>query len=135
MSLSNTSIGPTRLICWPSGPISPPATCPLAGRTSYTTSLRNMPIPRQGSPSCEVAPHLVYGAVLDNQKAVAVRGTFLQTAHYATVFYKENYTDIEMEAGPYLSAAYELARPKRHPRDEIVNLYNIPFDLGILHYA
>jgi hypothetical protein len=51
------------------------------------------------------------------------------------VFYQENYTDIEMEAGPYLSAAFELARPKRHPRDEIVNLYNVPFDLGFLHYA
>jgi hypothetical protein len=51
------------------------------------------------------------------------------------VIYREGYTDIEMEAGPYLSAVYELNRPKRHPVDEIVNLYNLPFDLGILHYA
>jgi hypothetical protein len=77
----------------------------------------------------------VYGTVLDNQKAVTVRGTFLQNARYAQVFYQENYTDIEMEAGPYLSAAFELARPKRHPRDEIVNLHNVPFDIGFLHYA
>ncbi|MFU8826806.1 MAG: DUF6909 family protein, partial [Brevefilum sp.] len=42
---------------------------------------------------------------------------------------------IEMEAGPYLSAVYELFRPTRHPVDEIVNLYGVPFDLGILHYA
>lgn len=83
----------------------------------------------------DVSPHLVYGTVLDNQKAVTVRGTFLQNARYAHVFYKENYTDIEMEAGPFLSAVFELARPKRHPRDEIVNLYNVPFDLGFLHYA
>lgn len=83
----------------------------------------------------DVAPHLVYGTVLDNQKAVTVRGTFLQNARYAQVFYQENYTDIEMEAGPYLSAAFELARPKRHPRDEIVNLHNVPFDIGFLHYA
>jgi hypothetical protein len=83
----------------------------------------------------DVAPHLVYGTVLDNQKAVTVRGTFLQNAHYAHVFYQENYTDIEMEAGPYLSAVFELARPKRHPRDEIVNLHNVPFDIGFLHYA
>jgi hypothetical protein len=82
-----------------------------------------------------VAPHLVYGTVLDHQKAVTVRGTFLQNPRYAHVFYKENYTDIEMEAGPYLSAAFELARPKRHPRDEIVNLQNVPFDLGFLHYV
>jgi hypothetical protein len=83
----------------------------------------------------DVAPHLVYGTALDNQKAVTVRGTFLQNAPYTHVFYKENYTDIEMEAGPFLSAVFELARPKRHPRDEIVNLYNVPFDLGFLHYA
>jgi hypothetical protein len=83
----------------------------------------------------DVTPHLVYGSTLDNQKAVTVRGTFLQNARYAHVFYKENYTSIEMEAGPYLSAAFELARPKRHPVDEIVNLYHLPFDLGLLHYA
>jgi hypothetical protein len=83
----------------------------------------------------DVTPHLVYGSALDNQKAVTVRGTFLQNARYAHVFYKENYTAIEMEAGPYLSAAFELARPKRHPVDEIVNLYNVPFDLGFAHYA
>ena len=83
----------------------------------------------------DVTPNLVYGTALDNQKAVTVRGTFLQNARYAHVFYKENYTSIEMEAGPYLSAAFEVARPKRYPVDEIVNLYNIPFDLGFLHYA
>ena len=82
-----------------------------------------------------VAPHLVYGTVLDNQKAVTVRGTFLQNSSYMDVFYREGYTSIEMEAGPYLSAIYEMYRPKRHPMDEIVNLYELPFDLGILHYA
>ncbi len=51
------------------------------------------------------------------------------------IFYKEGYTDIEMEAGPYLSAVYEMFRPQRHPVNEVVNLYGIPFDLGFLHYA
>jgi hypothetical protein len=51
------------------------------------------------------------------------------------VFYREGYTDIEMEAGPYLSAMYEMYRPQRHPINEVVNLYGIPFDVGILHYA
>ncbi len=83
----------------------------------------------------DVEPYLVYGAVLDNQKAVSVRGTFLQTARYMDVFYREGYTDIEMEAGPFLSAVYEMYRPKRHPIDEIVNLYGVRFDLGIVHYA
>jgi hypothetical protein len=82
-----------------------------------------------------VSPHLVYGTVLDNQKAVTVQGTFLQNPTYMDVFYREGYTGIEMEAGPYLSAVFEMFRPKRHPVDEIVNLDRMPFDLGILHYA
>jgi len=84
-----------------------------------------------------VSPYLVYGTVLDNQKAVTVRGTFLQTMRYMGVFYREGYTDIEMEAGPYLSAIYEMVRPKRFPRDEIVHLSasRMPFDLGVIHYA
>ncbi len=83
----------------------------------------------------DVGQNLVYGTVLDNQKSVAVLGTYLQNAKVMEVIYREGYTDIEMEAGPYLSAVYELTRPKRHPMDEIVTLYNLPFDLGILHYA
>lgn len=84
----------------------------------------------------DVAPFLTYGTVLDNQKSVTVRGTFLQNPRYMGVFYREGYTDIEMEAGPYLSAIYELTRPKRHPYNEIVSLRSEPlFELGILHYA
>jgi hypothetical protein len=83
----------------------------------------------------DVSPYLVYGSVLDNQKSVSVLGTYLQNAQIMEVIYREGYTDIEMEAGPYLSAVYELFRPTRHPVDEIVNLYGVPFDLGILHYA
>jgi len=85
--------------------------------------------------SADVAPFVVFGTVLDNQKAVCVRGTFLQNTNYMDVFYREGYTDIEMEAGPYLSAVYEMFRPQRHPVNEVVNLYGLPFDLGILHYA
>jgi hypothetical protein len=85
--------------------------------------------------SAEFGDDLVYGTLLDNQKAVSVRGTFLQTPRYMDVFYREGYTDIEMEAGPYLSAVYEMYRPKRHPNNEIVNLYGLPFDLGVIHYA
>jgi hypothetical protein len=83
----------------------------------------------------DVSPYLIYGTVLDNQKAVTVKGTFLQNPTYMDVFYREGYTGIEMEAGPYLSAVYEMFRPNRHPVDEIVNLDRAPFDLGILHYA
>jgi len=83
----------------------------------------------------DVSPYLVYGTVLDNQKSVSVLGTYLQNARIMEVIYREGYTDIEMEAGPYLSGISELFRPERHPVDEIVNLYGLPFDMGILHYA
>ncbi len=83
----------------------------------------------------DINNNLVYGTVLNNQKAVTVHGTFLQNNKFADVFYREGYSDIEMEAGPFLSAIYEMYRPTRHPTNEIVNLYGIPFDLGILHYV
>lgn len=90
-------------------------------------------------PNCfsgqDVAPNLMYGNALDNQKAVTVQGTFLQNSEYMDVFYREGYTDIEMEGGPYLSAVYEMIRPKRHPINEVVNLYEVGFDLGMMHYA
>jgi hypothetical protein len=82
-----------------------------------------------------VAPHLVYGDVLDNQRAIAVYGTFLQNRSYMESFLRLGYTDVEMESGPYLSALYEFIRPRRYPEDELVNLYPAPFEIGILHYA
>ncbi len=85
--------------------------------------------------AADVMPYLVFGNVLDNQKALTVLGTFLQNARQMDVMYREGYTDIEMEAGPYLSAIFEMSRPKRHPVNEIVNLQGVSFDIGILHYA
>jgi len=84
----------------------------------------------------DLAPWVRYGTVLDNQKALTVRGSFLQNREYMNVFYREGYTVVEMEAGPYLSAIYEMVYPKRHPTDEVVHLSNLlPFDFGLLHYA
>ena len=83
----------------------------------------------------DVVPYLVYGDVLDNQRSIAVRGTFLQNRMYMENFLNAGYTDVEMEAGPYLSALYEFIRPKRYPVGEIVNMYRVPFEIGILHYA
>ncbi len=83
----------------------------------------------------DISPYLVYGNVMDNQKAITVPGTFLQNEGYMSVFYHEGYTDMEMEAGPYLSSVYEMVRPQRHPYNELVNLYNTHFPVGILHYA
>ncbi len=83
----------------------------------------------------DVESYLVYGSVLDNQKAISVKGTFLQNAKFMELFYREGYTDIEMEAGPYLSAIYEMSYPKRYPVNEIVRLYQTDLDIGFLHYA
>jgi len=83
----------------------------------------------------DISPYMSFGNVLDNQKAVTALGTFLQNPVYMNVFYREGYTDIEMETGPYLSAVYEAYRPTRHPYNEIVNLYPVRFDVGFLHYA
>ena len=83
----------------------------------------------------DIAPYLVYGSVLDNQKAISVKGTFLQNRRFMELFYREGYTDIEMEAGPYLSAIYEISYPRRYPVNEIVRLYQADLDAGFLHYA
>jgi hypothetical protein len=86
--------------------------------------------------AADVAPYLTRGSVFDNQKTVTVRGTFLQNKDFVSVFYKEGYTDIEMEAGPYLSGVYENIYPQRYPKNEIVNLFiNAPYDIGLIHYA
>ncbi|MDE3090158.1 MAG: hypothetical protein KGJ80_12315 [Chloroflexota bacterium] len=83
----------------------------------------------------DVEAYLTFGSVLDNQKAISVKGTFLQNRTFVELFYREGYTDIEMEAGPYLSALYEMSYPKRYPVNEIVRLYQTDFDIGFLHYA
>ncbi|MGD8793786.1 MAG: hypothetical protein PVF47_14630 [Anaerolineae bacterium] len=86
--------------------------------------------------AADVSPFLSQGSVFDNQKAVTVRGTFLQNQEFMSVFYQEGYTDIEMETGPYLSGVYEDIYPNRYPVDEIVNLFiNAPYDIGVIHYA
>ena len=86
----------------------------------------------------DLAPFLVYGAALDNQKAVTVKGTFLQNQGYLDFYYRENYTVVEMEAGPYLDAIYEDVYLRRYPAEEAIHLRldNAGhIDLGIIHYA
>ena len=86
----------------------------------------------------DLAPYLDYGAALDNQKAVTVKGTFLQNEGYLDFFYRENFTVVEMEAGPYLNALYEDLFLRRYPSGEAINLQTHrpgTLDLGIIHYA
>lgn len=86
----------------------------------------------------DLARYLVYGAALDNQKAVTVKGTYLQNEGYLDFYYRENFTVVEMEAGPYLSAIYEDVYLGRYPAREAINLTHHSqnqVDLGIIHYA
>ncbi|CAN5891501.1 hypothetical protein BH11MYX3_BH11MYX3_28920 [soil metagenome] len=91
---------------------------------------------RNALTAADVQPFMKHGTVLDNQKALTVRSAFLQNREYMDVFYREGYTVMEMEAGPYLCAAYETAEPRRHPQDELVSLVDqSSFELGVIHYA
>jgi hypothetical protein len=83
----------------------------------------------------DVSKYLIFGAVLDNQKAVANKGTFLQNRAYLDFYYRANYSVVEMEAGPYLDAVYESLYMTRYPTSENINFAKLPFDLGIIHYA
>ncbi len=83
----------------------------------------------------DVQPYLIYGSVLDNQKAVSGKGTYLQNRQYYDFYYRANYTVIEMESGPYLNAIYEDQYLTRYPVGENINFARFPYELGILHYG
>src|SRR3954452_6850686 len=83
----------------------------------------------------DIAPYLVFGSGLDNQRAVTVKSTFLQNRRYLDFYYREAYTVVEMEAGPFCNAVYEIADADRYPQGEAVNFAKLPIDLGIIHYA
>jgi hypothetical protein len=83
----------------------------------------------------DLAADLRFGTGLDNQRAVTVKSTFLQNRAYLDFYYREAFTVVEMEAGPFCNAVYEIADADRHPVGEAVNFSKLPIDLGIIHYA
>jgi hypothetical protein len=83
----------------------------------------------------DIAPYLMFGSGLDNQRAVTVKSTFLQNREYLDFYYREAFTVVEMEAGPYCNAVYEIADVDRYPVGEAVNFSKLPIDFGIIHYA
>lgn len=83
----------------------------------------------------DLQPYLIYGSVLDNQKAISTKGTYLQNRQYLDFYYHANYTVVEMESGPYLNAVYEDQYLTRYPVGENINFARLPYELGILHYA
>lgn len=102
----------------------------------YDEHSKNTFLFRNAFEARHIAAHLRYGSVFDNQKAVTVRSAFLQSKEYMDAFYRSGYTVLEMEAGPFLGAVYELVNPRRVPTDEVVHLSaHQMFDVGIVHYA
>ena len=83
----------------------------------------------------DIAPYLRFGSGLDNQRAVSVKGTFLQNRGYLDFYYREAFTVVEMEAGPYCSAVFEMTEAQRYPIGEPVNFSKLPIDFGVIHYA
>jgi hypothetical protein len=83
----------------------------------------------------DLAGDLRFGTGLDNQRAVTVKSTFLQNRAYLDFYYREAFTVVEMEAGPFCNAVYEIADPDRYPVGEAVNFSKLPIDFGIIHYA
>jgi Family of unknown function (DUF6909) len=83
----------------------------------------------------DIAPDLRFGSGLDNQRAVTVKSTFLQNRSYLDFYYREAFTVVEMEAGPYCNAIYEISDAERHPVNEAVNFSKLPVDFGMIHYA
>ncbi|MGH7749050.1 MAG: DUF6909 family protein, partial [Candidatus Dormibacteria bacterium] len=83
----------------------------------------------------DIAPFLRFGSGLDNQRAVTVKGTFLQNRGHLDFYYREAFTVVEMEAGPYCAAMYELSESGRYPTNQPVNFSKLPIDFGLIHYA
>ena len=104
--------------------------------TVYDEHSRSTFLFRNAFSARDVRPYLRFGSVFDNQAALTVRSAFLQNKRYMGTFYRDGYTVLEMEAGPFLSAVYELENPERVPENEILQMSGNPgIDVGILHYA
>lgn len=82
-----------------------------------------------------VAPFLTSRSVLDRQRAVSVRSTFLQNRSYLESYYRDAYTVVEMEAGPYMGAVFEAGDSSRYPNREQVDLTRPEMEVGVIHYA
>ena len=83
----------------------------------------------------QLSPFVTSRSVLDRQRAVSVRSTFLQNRGYLERYYRDAYTVVEMEAGPYLGAVFEAGDSSRYPDQEQVDLTRPAMEVGVIHYA
>lgn len=73
-------------------------------------------------------------SILDAQKAVTVRGTYLQNNKSLHADFTAGRTIVEMEAGPYLNRVFEMIQPERHPENDTF-VVNTDFRLGLAYYV
>ena len=87
-----------------------------------------------------LTPFLNQIAVFDDQKSITVRGTFLHGRDTVGHLLRDDFTGMEMEAGPFLAALYRhfsgQGRQGNMERDQVLNIEPPPgFSLGLLHYT
>lgn len=83
-----------------------------------------------------IIPYLTESAVFDDQRGLTVRGTFLHSWEMVKAFHRADFTGIEMETGPCLTALYEQVHREAPPFDGDADLVLPPdMDLGIIHYT
>ncbi len=84
----------------------------------------------------QLTPFLNRIAAFDDQKSVTVRGTFLHGHDTLAPLIHDDFTGIEMEAGPYLAALHRHFTGQPPPPDATLDLALPPdFSLGVLHYT
>lgn len=75
-------------------------------------------------------------AVLREQKAISVYGTYLENENQLQNYIKSGFNIIEMETGPYLAAVHQYTNKfESFTIDTVANITNPGFDLGIINYA
>jgi hypothetical protein len=79
-------------------------------------------------------PFIHKNSILTQQKAVSVRGTYLQSEKSLNKDFQEGYSIIEMEAGPYLNRLYEMTGPTRYPT-AATYMVQPDFRLGLAYYV
>ncbi len=83
-----------------------------------------------------LTPYLTRIAAFDDQKSVTVRGTFLHGRDTSASLIHDDFTGMEMEAGPYLNALYRHFNHQEPAPNETLTLTFPPtFHLGLLHYT
>ena len=81
-------------------------------------------------------PYIDRIAAFEDQKTITVRGTFLHSWETVSHLHIEDYTGIEMEAGPYLSALYDYFHSDPAKGDRVIRV-SPPggLDIGVIHYT